>query len=159
MKKILATIIVLTLCFCLFTACKGKSTDDEATNSTTAEATISAEEFRSDEDFTGNYSNDAYTAKIVKDKSGELTVTITSVKQNNTSYEWTMSGYLSDINYKVIYDNAVKTVISYNSEGKEKSRETEYENGSGRIVFDDNNGFTWENEMESIESNTFTREK
>lgn len=161
MKKNFAAILILTLCLLLFTACgesnEDTSTKDEASPATVDEATVAPEDFRADNEFAGDYSNDEYTAQIVKNANEELSVTITSTVQDGKSCEWTMSGYLSDVSYKMIYDNAVKTVITYNSEGKEKSRETEYESGSGKLVFDDNNGFTWYNGMENIENNVFAR--
>ena len=161
MKKLTTIILILIMCLFLFTACSessdDESTPDESEIATVDEATVSPENFRSDNEFTGYYGNDEYSAHIVKNANDELSVTITSAVQDGQSYEWTMSGYLSDINYKIVYDNAVKASVSYDSEGKEKSRETEYENGSGKIVFDDNNGFTWENGMENIENNVFTR--
>ena len=163
MKKNIAAVLLLTLCLLLFTACKDKNeelgSDYVPEVATVDEATVPAEKFRAEEDFTGTYVNDVYTAYIAKTANDELAVIITSAVQNGQGSEWTMSGYLSDINYKVNYDNAVKAVISYNSEGDEISRNTEYVDGSGKIVFDDNNGFTWINSMENIENNIFTKTK
>ena len=163
MKKIFLTILSLAICLLIFGAC-GENTDDKATAdeaaaATADEATVAAEDFRADNEFAGDYGNDEYSAHIVKKPNDELSITIKSAMQDGKSFEWTMSGYLSDVNYKVIYDNGVKTVISYKSQGKEKSRETEYENGSGKIVFNDNSGFTWINGMENIENNEFARTK
>ena len=163
MKKIVITALMMALSLALFSACaesdKAKSTPDEVYTrpATGDEPTIPSEEFRPLNDFVGTYRNDDYTAQITKDKNEELSVKITSAVRDGESFEWTMSGFLSNINYKVHFDNAVKTVITYNSEGKETNRETAYENGSGRLVFNDNKAFSWYNGMESIENTEFTR--
>ena len=163
MKKTIASLLILTICLFLFTACgktdNEESTADEAHIATADEATIAQEDFRADNEFTGDYENDEYTAHIVKDSNDELNITISSSISDKKSYTWTMSGYLSDISYKVIYDNCVKTLVNYNSQNEVKNRETEYENGSGKIIFNDNNGFTWSNGMENIENNEFTKIK
>jgi len=166
MKKLLTTALILALSLFLFSACadNGKasssSTPDEPTRPATGdEPTIPADQFRPLTDFAAAYRSDTYTAQITKNEDDELSVTITSAVQDGKSTEWTMSGFLSNINYKVHYDNAVKTVITYNDDGKETGRSTAYENGTGRLFFDDNKAFTWENGMERIDDNVFTREK
>ena len=47
----------------------------------------------------------------------------------------------------MIYDNAVKTAKG----------QTEYENGAGRIQFNDSDHFHWDNSMEIIEHSEFER--
>lgn len=161
MKKTLILLLCLMLCVFVFGGCEESSDDaataDEAIAATADEATVAPEDFRPEEDFTGNYGNSEYTAKLKKNKSGEMEITVRSGGSDGTAYEWKMSGYLSDINYKIICDNVEKTVVTTNQDGKEKSRETAYKNGSSKIVFSDSDHFTWENGMEGIEQNEFSR--
>lgn len=116
------------------------------------------EELVPDEDFVGDYKNDGYTAHVEKDENGEMVITVKSVVKEGVGYEWILKGYFSDETYRVNYTDAVKYVISYKSDGSEKSRETEYSNGAGRITFADTGHFTWTNSIEKLEgSNEFAK--
>lgn len=156
MKKIMAALVCLALCPFIFGAC-GETKDEEKETEPATETVISPADFQSEEDFVGTFKNEEYTAHLKKNADDEMEISIKSAVKDGKSCEWTMSGYFSTINYKVICDNTVKTIVTYNSTGKEKSRETEYKNGSCKIVFSDSDHFIWENGMEEIGNNAFTR--
>ena len=161
MKKILLAAMGLAVCLLIFSAC-GKNPDDTATAgealpATMDEATVAAESFKAEEAFTGDFNNSEYSAQIRKKRNDEIEITISSEIIEGTSYEWNMSGFMSDINYKIICDNVKKSIVSFNQDGKEKSHEIEYINGSSKIIFSDSDNFTWKNDMEQIENNEFSR--
>ena len=161
MKKIIALAMVSVLCICVFCACSKKNGDKNDNSSydvlkPTEEVNI--EELVPDEDFVGDYKNDDYTAHVEKDENSEMVITVRSVVKDGTGYEWVLRGYFSDEYYRVNYTDAVKYAVSYKTDGSEKSRETVYENGAGRISFADTGHFTWSNSMETLEgSNEFAK--
>lgn len=65
--------------------------------------------------------------------------------------EWTFSGSASD--GRLSYNNAVKTVVSYDEDGIE-TRVTEYTNGSGALYYGISGGLRWEDFEENIASGT-----
>ena len=156
MKKFLALLLSLVLCLGFFSACaKGDGTTDSSNNTDTkilqpTEA-VDPETLLPDEDFTGDYQNETYTAHIEKNDAEEMVVTITTAVTDGTATAWQMSGFFGDETYRINYDNAVKAVITYDSSGAEKSRENEYEDGVGRIQFTDSEHFTWHNGMEVLD--------
>lgn len=157
MKRAIVIILAVALCVCVLCSCNKKNPDGSDNLKPTEP--INIEELVPDEDFVGDYKNDDYTAHVEKSDGGEMVVTIKSAPKDGVGYEWVIQGFFSDETYRVNYTDAVKYTVSYNSNGKEKSRETEYENGAGRITFADTEHFTWNNSMENIEgSNEFIKQ-
>lgn len=69
-----------------------------------------------------------------------------------------MSGYFSGGTYRVSYTDAVRVDIRYYKSGDEKSRETVYSGGAGRMQFGDDGSLVWYNPMESLAgSDTFRK--
>ena len=161
MKKILAIIFAAALCFTVLCSCSKKdNANNSADRSDRLKPTenINIEELVPDEDFVGDYKNDDYTAHVEKNDGGEMVITIKSAPKDGTGYEWVIQGFFSDETYRVNYTDAVKYMVAYSSSGNERSRETVYDNGAGRITFTDTEHFIWNNSMEILEgSNEFTK--
>ena len=155
MKRIITLLLCLAVISTVLTACSkgqgGSNTDVEKLKPT---ETVDAGKLQPDEDYTGDYANDEYTAHIEKDENGEMTVLIRSKAEDGAFYEWTMSGYFSEEHSRINYDNAVKYLVSLNNKGREKNRSAEYENGAGRISFTDTGHFVWNDSMEAGKENT-----
>lgn len=69
---------------------------------------------------------------------------------------WTMSGPFDPKTLTIAYDNCVKTDYVYGEDDKIQSEEVVYENGTGRITFDETVGLllTWEDDQENIAAET-----
>ena len=69
---------------------------------------------------------------------------------------WTMSGPFDPETKTIEYDNCVKTDYVYGTDDKIQSEEVVYENGTGRIIFDETVGLllTWEDDQENIADET-----
>ena len=143
MKRFFAVILSFLICACFFTACsKNKEVIDENDIIKPTEA-VDVEKLKPDEEFAGDFKSKDCTAHIEKNGEGEMTVTIKSAVKDGVCTEWKMSGFFGDKSYRIIYDNCLKATVKYSKDGKEKSRQNEYENGSGIIQFSDGDKFSW----------------
>lgn len=68
---------------------------------------------------------------------------------------WVMSGRFDTETLTVEYTDCVKTIVTYADDGSVVSEEVEYENGTGRVVFDGESGFTWKGDQSEQEDLVF----
>ena len=162
MKKLVTILLCAAVCCCVFGACaKNSNKNNIADNTDLLQPTtaVDIEKLQPDEDFTGDYKNDNYTAHIEKNAEDEMVITIKSAPKDGVGYEWVIKGFFSAETYRVHYSDAVKTVITYNKKGGEKSRKEEYNYGAGRIQFSDDKHFVWNNSVERLDgSNEFAKQ-
>ena len=115
----------------------------------------------SKENFFGDFKNDTYTAHIQKKEDNEdedaIIITIQSKIVDKERYEWTMSGYFSEVSMRINYTKAQKDIVKVDSFGNEIEKTVDYINGMGRIQFSDIDHFEWENNYEQIPDASFTR--
>ena len=101
-------------------------------------------------DFLGTYKNDDYTVSIEAGENGTMAFRIRSRTLERTCTEWTFKGYYSEASNLVNYTGAVRDLITFDKTGKEKTRETEYDNGAGRIIFKDTNRLVWKSSSDDL---------
>ena len=159
MKKLITVLLCVAVCGCIFGGCAKKNNAAGNTDLLQPTTAIDIEKLQPDEDFVGDYKNDDYTAHIEKNENDEMVITITSVPKDGIGYEWVITGYFANETYRVNYSDAVKSVITFNKKGAEKSRKEEYNYGAGRIQFSDDSHFEWHNSVERLEgSNQFAKQ-
>ena len=159
MKKIILIGICVLFCASLLSAC---SSDKGYTNDIMLKPTeaVDASALLPEESFLGTYKNEDYTAEVTKADDGQLSIIIKSAVVKASGSEWHIEGFFSETTYRVNYTDAVKENLSFDKTGKETSRETEYDYGSGRIQFDENGKLVWLNGTEKLSgSNELTKEK
>ena len=148
MKKIISIILCCVLCTCVFAACSAQKANNDIVLKPTEK--IDTSNLLPEDNFLGTYKNDDYTAVITKDEDGKFNIVITSKIEKAKGDEWQIKGWFSETTYRVNYKNAVKYNVSYDNTGKETKRAAEYENGLGRIQFDEKGSLKWTNEMEPL---------
>ncbi len=151
MKKAISLLICAALCVCIFSGCSkiGDASKDVKLKPTEP---VNAEDLIPENEFIGTYKNKDYTATVEKNEDGVFTVSIKSAVKDNKNAEWTLSGYFSSETYRINYTDAVKTVITYDRNGKETERKNEYENGMGRIQFTSDGDLIWNNSLDSFKT-------
>ncbi len=162
MKRITSLSLALIICLCAFAACGKKEDDREKSSGPIMSSTdkiapteeVNIETAKTEDDFFGEFGNDDYTASAQAGEGNIMIFTIKSKISENKSDEWVIKGYYSEESSLVNYTGAVRYEINHDRTGAEKSRETVYENGAGRIVFDGPDKFTWHNSTDFIEGNT-----
>lgn len=157
MKKIIFSIICCVLCVLTFASCSAQKANDNMILKPTEK--VDAAKLIPEDKFLGTYSNDDYTAVITKAEDGKFNIVIKSKIVKAKGAEWKITGWFSETNYRVNYTDAVKENISFDSTGKETGRETEYNNGPGRIQFDEKGSLTWTNEMEQLSGSNVLSKK
>jgi hypothetical protein len=71
--------------------------------------------------------------------------------EDSAASVWTMSGELNTDTFTVEYDNCVKTDYVYNEDGSVMSETSVYIDGTGRIIFNPQDGtLVWEDEKEHV---------
>ena len=121
---------------------------------------MNIETAKTENDFFGEFGNEDYTASAQAGEGNIMIFTVKSKISENKSDEWGIKGYYSEESSLVNYTGAVRYEITHNRTGAKKSRETVYDNGAGRIIFDGPDKFTRRNSTDFIEGNTeFTRTK
>lgn len=156
MKKGIILLLILVLITAFFGCSKGSNIIGERALKPT-EAVDEKDLIPTDE-FYGTFKNSDYTMVIEKTDNEEMHVSVKSAPKNNVGYEWDFSAAFSISTYRINYTDAVKTKVTYDKNGKETSRSTEYNNGVGRIQFSDKDNLKWENSMDSLNNNKFTRQ-
>jgi predicted small secreted protein len=163
MKRIIIALLVLC---CLLCACK-KTGGADVTNGgdvigeieKLVPKTDESKEALTESELTGVFTNETYTVNVDSD-NGEMVFTVSAKgKEENTGYEWVIKGFFSSDNNRVNYTDAVKYVISYDKNGNERSREKEYDYGSGRMQFTDKDHLTWNNITELSGGSDLVRQK
>ncbi len=69
--------------------------------------------------------------------------------------KWVMSGRFDPETMTVSYTDCVKSILVYKEDGSLESETIEYENGTGTIVFDGENSFTWKGDQSEQEDLVF----
>lgn len=146
-------IIAAALCasFCLF-ACAGCSKAEEKPVNKESEAIALVNEDDpaaqvDEKNIAGAYGNQNYTMTVEKSDDGLFSFTVKSEAADGKSFEWKMTGFLGKGH--ISYSDAEKAVITYDKSGAEKTRETEYTSGGGRMEFADDGSIIWEDFMQT----------
>ena len=97
--------------------------------------------------FVGEYASGRAHALVeaVGDDGAQITI-----EWGGSAWElarWTIIGTLDTDTLTVVYDNAVKTIVTYGDNGELVSEVVEYENGTGSIRFNDDGSFTWHDDQ------------
>lgn len=104
----------------------------------------------------GEYASGRAKALVECDGNKDARITIEWGSNTNELTKWIMSGELNRKTMTVNYDNCVKSIVIYDEDGKITRETTEYENGTGSIVFDMvDNMFTWKGNQEDEEEMMF----
>lgn len=159
MRKIIISAVIVILIAIILAGCSEKvGRVDPKEEKLHASQPVAPEDLLSENDFVGIYKNGDYTIEVKQGGDELFYFTVTSAAKDGQSSEWKMNGYFSSETYRVNYTGAVKTVIYYNKSGTEKSRETAYTDGAGRMQFGDDGSLVWNNSMETLEgSNTLKK--
>ena len=154
MKRIIALLLGVLILLGAFAGCGKKKDKEESVidqeDRIAPSETIPPEKMKTDDDFFGTYENDDYTLTIEAGEGGLMVFRIRSKTLERTCTEWTFSGYYSEESSLVNYTGAVKDLITFDKTGKEKTRETEYDNGAGRIIFKDTKHLTWKSSSDDL---------
>ena len=68
---------------------------------------------------------------------------------------WVITGIFDEDTRTVDYADCVLSTVTYGDDGEVKSEVVEYEDGTGRIVFDDAGSFTWHDDMSERDDMVF----
>ena len=93
--------------------------------------------------FIGEYQCDRAHALVECSGNEDARITI---EWGSSAWElarWDIVGRLDTDTLTVAYSDAAKSIITYDNDGGIKSQETEYEDGTGTITFNDDGTFTW----------------
>ena len=119
-----------------------------------------SKEALSENELTGAFANDLYAVTVETENDEMVFTVVTKEITEHTGYEWVIRGYFSEENSRVNYTDAVKTKITFDKNGSEKQRQTEYDYGSGRMQFTDPDHLVWNNNTEFLAgSRELTRQK
>ncbi len=105
--------------------------------------------------FIGPYVCDRARALVEADGSDGARITI---KWGSSAWElgrWVIAGPFDADTLTVDYTDCVMSVLTYGDDGELKSEAVEYENGTGRIVFDGAGSFTWHDDMSERDDMVF----
>ena len=169
MKRAIAMLAVLLIVTGAFAACgKDNKEDKDSSHETmispedkiSPTEAVDLETAKTEDSLYGTYKNDFYTMDVQAGEDGMTVFTVKSEKDGGVSYEWVLKGAYSVESNLVNYFSGVKTEITYDKNGAEKQRSTVYDNGSGRMLFENGGKIIWKNSFEDVEgSDTFTRVK
>ncbi len=169
MKKTIIVSAVIIILACVFTGCESNTANKEDESTVTvidaadiiaADTTIKPEDVGTEDNYFGTFANEDYTLSIEADESGMMNFTIKSAIKDNKADQWSFKGYYSTESNIVNYSNAVRSEISYDKNGSEKSNTTVYEDGAGRIIFTDTDHIVWKSSSDRLDGNNeFVREK
>lgn len=150
MKRAISVILCLTLVGCIFAGCKANTEykGKEKLDKDMPSESVNYDELTPIYDFEGTYKNDDYTAEVETVSDQILKVIITSNVENSKGYVWEITDYFSDQTYRINYTDSIKYAVTYDKNGGEAARETEYENGSGRIQFTEKGKLLWDDSLE-----------
>lgn len=146
----------------IMSACGTSSSDisetpSSETASDTQSKTVLAETPDENEDgqnpvmnFVGPYACDRATMEVqAKDGSAAL-ITVRWSGSVSSYASWEMSGEFNSETMTVNYTDCKKTTVETDETGSTLSENTEYENGSGKLIFHEDNTITWEDDEEKI---------
>ncbi len=93
--------------------------------------------------FVGEYACDRAHALVEALGAEDALITI---EWGSSAWElarWVITGTLDTDTLTVAYSDAVKSVVTYDDNGEVTDEKVEYEDGTGTIVFGEDNSFTW----------------
>ena len=105
--------------------------------------------------FIGEYASDRAHATVEADGMEDALITI---EWGGSAWEqavWVMSGKLDLDTLTVDYTDCYKTIETYDSDGEMVDEVMEYENGTGRITFNNDGTFTWKGDQSEQEDLVF----
>ena len=108
--------------------------------------------------FIGKYSNGRAVMNVTPSGENGAAVTIEWAGSYKEAAKWTMSGDLTidGDTITVAYSNCVKQTAEYEDAGAVVSENTEYENGTGTLVFNSDNTCKWTPENEDLGDSDLT---
>ena len=89
---------------------------------------------------------------------GEGSTAIVRITWSSSAWEqaqWLIVGELDTDTLKVSYTGCIKTIVTYNEDGTIANEDTDYEDGTGTIVFDQGTSFTWHEDQADREDLVF----
>lgn len=89
---------------------------------------------------------------------GEGSTAIVRITWGGSAWEqaqWLIVGELDLDTLTVSYTGCIKTIVTYNEDGTIANEDTEYEDGTGTIVFDQGTSFTWHEDQADREDLVF----
>ena len=93
--------------------------------------------------FIGEYQSGRARALVECSGTDEARITI---EWSSSAWElgrWDIVGPLDLDTLTIAYSGVAKIIVTYDDDGKVKSQEPEYEDGTGTITFNDDGTFTW----------------
>ena len=157
MKKILSIVLAGMMVVSL-AACGGSKEGSETDAAPSSESTSESDSADSGDDgqnpvmnFIGTYvmGRAALTVESGDDEDGAKVSVVWSSSASESS-EWTMSGKLDADTLTMEYEDCVKKNLTFGEDGKVAEESTEYENGKGRIIFNEDGTLTWEDDEEHM---------
>ena len=97
--------------------------------------------------FVGEYQSDRAHALVECTGSDGALITIDWGGSAWETAQWVISGVLDLDTLTLEYADGVKSILTYDDDGALVSEETEYEDGTGTIVFNDDGTFTWHDDQ------------
>lgn len=101
--------------------------------------------------FVGPYAAEGVQMEVSASGKSDAEFKVTWSMEDSAASVWTMSGELNTDTFTVEYDNCVKTDYVYNEDGSVMSETSAYSDGTGRIIFNPQDGtLVWEDEKEHV---------
>ena len=143
MKKTLAILLALTLCFALFAACGKTDTPAEPASG------VSEEDGQNPVmNVIGNYMNDRVSATIEAVGTNRAKVTAYWGETARDGYQWELTGTFDEATKRINYTDAKKTSVTYTDVDQFTVNNVEFENGKGYIQINDDWTLTWNDEQD-----------
>ena len=99
--------------------------------------------------FVGPYTADGAEIEVSASGKSDAEFKVTWSKEDSAVSVWTMSGELNADTFTVEYANCVKKDYIYSEDGSVESETSVYDDGTGRIIFNPQDGtLVWEDEKE-----------
>ena len=99
--------------------------------------------------FIGPYAAEGAEMEVSASGKSDAEFKVTWSKEDSAVSVWTMSGELNADTFTVEYANCVKKDYVYNEDGSVGSETSVYDDGTGRIIFNPQDGtLVWEDEKE-----------
>ena len=162
-KALFVSLLVLTVAACGNNNPVGEASPPAQTpeavaaaQNTAGTADLSESNAGSDDDFqnptmnfVGPYTADGAEMEVSAAGKSDAEFKVTWSKENSEVSVWTMSGELNADTFTVEYVNCVKKDYVYNEDGSVGSETSVYDDGTGRIIFNPQDGtLVWEDEKE-----------
>lgn len=132
--------------------------DVDAAGADTAAGADAAAEAGTEEDgqnptmnFVGPYTADKAEMMVEASDKKDAQISISQKSDAGKESVWTMSGEFNEDTFSVEYTDGKKTEYEYADDGTIKSETVTYEDGTGRIIFNPQDGTcVWEDEKEHV---------